>query len=224
MAVLDQPRARPDHNRTSRSHPFGGALKRLIDLALCAPILLFVGPLMLLAALAVKLQDGGPVMFTQLRVGHRGQLFRCLKFRTMIVDAESRMESLLRADPEAARQWREKQKLLHDPRVTRVGHILRATSVDELPQLFNVLLGHMSLVGPRPILPDQIEAYGAAYGRYCSARPGITGLWQVSGRNEATFIQRSELDEAYLRAWSLLNDLVLLVRTVRVVATGRGAC
>jgi exopolysaccharide production protein ExoY len=224
MALLDQFRSRSGDNRAPRAHPFGGSLKRATDLALAAPILLLVGPLMLVAALAVKFQDGGPVMFAQLRVGHAGRLFWCLKFRTMIVDAERRMETLLREDPEAARQWGEKQKLLHDPRVTPIGRILRATSVDELPQLFNVLLGDMSLVGPRPILPTQIEAYGEAYSRYCIARPGITGLWQVSGRNEASFCRRSELDEAYLRAWSLVNDLALLIRTAGVVATGRGAC
>ncbi len=226
MAVLHQFRYAAGHNhaRAARAHPFGGALKRATDLVLVVPILLFVAPLMIAIALTVKFQDGGPALFAQRRVGHDGRLFRCLKFRTMVVDAESRMESLLRQDPAAAREWRENQKLSHDPRVTKVGRVLRATSLDELPQLFNVLLGEMSLVGPRPILPDQIEAYGSAYPRYCSARPGITGLWQVSGRNEVSFIRRSELDEIYLRAWSLLNDLTLLVRTAGVVASGRGAC
>jgi lipopolysaccharide/colanic/teichoic acid biosynthesis glycosyltransferase len=224
MAVLDQLRESRAGGRPCRPRPFGGALKRATDLALCVPILVLMGPLMFMVATAVKLQDGGPILFAQLRVGRDGRLFRCLKFRSMIIDAEARMQALLRDDPEAARQWGEKQKLLRDPRVTPVGRLLRATSADELPQLFNVLCGEMSLVGPRPILPNQIEAYGSGFPHYCSARPGITGLWQVSGRNETSFRQRSELDESYLRAWSLATDLSLLVRTAGVVAVGRGAC
>jgi len=178
---------------------------------------------MLLIALAVKIQDGGPVFFSQNRVGRHGRLFRCLKFRSMIVDAENSINSLLAENAEAAEEWRQKQKLAKDPRVTPVGRILRVTSADELPQLFNVLRGEMSVVGPRPILPDQVQEYGPGFPRYCTARPGITGLWQVSGRNETTFRRRSEFDQTYLRAWSILTDLALLVRTVGVVVGHRGA-
>jgi lipopolysaccharide/colanic/teichoic acid biosynthesis glycosyltransferase len=131
---------------------------------------------------------------------------------------------LLRDDPEAAQEWSAKQKLTHDPRVTPLGRLLRSTSLDELPQFANVLLGHMSVVGPRPMLPEQVAEYGPGFALYCSARPGITGLWQVSGRNETTFRRRSELDEIYLRSWSLLTDLSLVFRTVKVVAARRGAC
>jgi len=204
--------------------PFGGALKRTFDLVVTAPLLVLLAPLLFLLALAVKVQDGGPVFFVQQRVGFRGRRFACLKFRSMIVQAEARMEDILRDDPEAAREWGEKQKLTRDPRVTSVGVVLRATSADEFPQLFNVLRGDMSIVGPRPMLPGQIKDYGPAFSRYCAARPGITGLWQVSGRNETTFQRRAELDQVYLWDWSLLTDLSLLGRTVGVVVRRRGAC
>jgi undecaprenyl-phosphate galactose phosphotransferase len=212
------------HWEVAADQPFGGALKRAIDLALVVPALIFLAPLLALLALSVKVQDGGPVLFVQPRVGRDGRLFGCLKLRSMVIDADARMQRLLREDPEAAREWREKQKLTRDPRVTAVGRVLRASSADELPQLLNVLLGHMSIVGPRPILPQQIDDYGPGFAQYCTARPGLTGLWQVSGRNETTFRQRSELDQAYLRAWSLRTDIHLLARTVAVVLGKRGAC
>jgi len=204
--------------------PFGGALKRTFDIVVTAALIVVLAPLLFLLALAVKVQDGGPVFFVQQRVGYRGGRFPCLKFRSMIVQAEARMEDVLRDDPEAAREWREKQKLTRDPRVTSVGIVLRATSADEFPQLINVLRGDMSIVGPRPMLPEQTDDYGPAYSRYCAARPGITGLWQVSGRSETTFRRRAELDEIYLQGWSLLTDLSLLVRTIGVVVRKRGAC
>lgn len=204
--------------------PFGGRIKRVADLIVALISVILFAPVMILAAIAVKLQDGGPVFFAQMRVGRHGRLFRCLKFRSMIVGAENCMDDLLSDDPEAAEEWGRNQKLAHDPRVTPVGRLLRATSVDELPQLLNVLRGEMSVVGPRPITPDQVQDYGAGYPRYCTARPGITGLWQVSGRNQTTFRRRAEFDQAYLRAWSLLTDVVLLVRTVDVVVRRRGAC
>jgi lipopolysaccharide/colanic/teichoic acid biosynthesis glycosyltransferase len=204
--------------------PFGGVLKRAFDVLMTAPALALLAPFLFLFALAVKIQDGGPVFFVQQRVGYGGRPFPCLKFRSMILQAEERMEALLRDDPEAAREWREKQKLTNDPRVTPVGVFLRVTSADELPQLINILRGDMSIVGPRPILPDQIDDYGPTFSRYCAARPGLTGLWQVSGRNETTFRRRAELDQVYLRDWNLLTDLSLLGRTVDVVMRKRGAC
>jgi lipopolysaccharide/colanic/teichoic acid biosynthesis glycosyltransferase len=203
---------------------FGGVAKRTADLAVALPALMLLSPVMLFIALAVKIHDGGPVFFSQERVGRQGRLFRCIKFRSMVVGAEDCIDDLLSEDAAAAEEWREKQKLAHDPRVTAVGRILRITSADELPQLINVVRGEMSVVGPRPITPDQIDEYGAGFGRYCTARPGITGLWQVSGRNETTFRRRSEFDQTYLAAWSLLTDFVLLLRTVEVVVRHRGAC
>ena len=209
---------------TASRIPFGGTPKRIIDVLVSAPAVVVLAPLLALLALAVKVQDGGPALFVQSRVGRDGRLFACLKFRSMVLNAEERMQALLRDDPQAAREWREMQKLARDPRVTPVGRVLRATSADELPQLINVLIGDMSLVGPRPILPEQIDDYGPAFARYCTARPGLTGLWQVSGRNETSFRRRSEIDQTYLRAWRLETDLALLVRTVDVVFRKRGAC
>jgi exopolysaccharide production protein ExoY len=203
--------------------PHGGRAKRSMDVLFAIAILLFVAPLMLFIALAIWVQDRGPVFFVQDRVGFAGRSFRCFKFRSMVTDAEARMQALLAADPAAAREWQENQKLANDPRVTPLGRWLRKSSFDELPQFLNVLGGSMSVVGPRPILIEQIPAYGAAFEAYCSARPGITGLWQVSGRNGVSFRGRSELDETYLGGWSLGGDLGLVVRTVGVVLTQRGA-
>lgn len=208
----------------SRPAPFGGQLKRSMDILLALAALILAAPALLLVALAVKTDDGGPIFYVQPRVGLGGREFRFLKFRSMSPDADARLAEILRDEPEAAREWREKQKLANDPRVTRIGRILRRSSLDELPQFLNVLRGDMSTVGPRPMLPGQAAEYGAAFSAYCRARPGITGLWQVSGRNETSFRRRSELDQLYLRRWNALSDLVLLMRTVGVVLVGRGAC
>jgi exopolysaccharide production protein ExoY len=202
----------------------GGRLKRAEDLLIALLALLLLGPAMLLIGAALKLQDNGPVFFVQPRVGHDGVLFPFIKFRTMVPDATGCLDRLLREDPGAAQEWSAMQKLAHDPRVTPLGRVLRRMSLDELPQFANVLLGQMSVVGPRPMLPEQVAAYGPGFALYCRARPGITGLWQVCGRSETTFQRRSELDQIYLRDWSLKTDLSLLFRTVGAVAGGRGAC
>jgi lipopolysaccharide/colanic/teichoic acid biosynthesis glycosyltransferase len=192
---------------------------------LIAPAALIVlAPVMLAVALAVKVQDGGPVLFVQRRVGHGGAEFKFLKYRTMVPDGAALLQRLIQDNPEIAREWRENQKLARDPRVTMIGGFLRRSSLDELPQLVNVLLGDMSIVGPRPMLPEQVEVYGPAYERYCRARPGITGLWQVSGRSETSFSRRSDLDQAYLQAWSVRRDLLLILRTFGAVLRQRGAC
>jgi exopolysaccharide production protein ExoY len=204
--------------------PFGGVLKRILDVLIALAALIVLAPVMLAVALAVKVQDGGPVLFVQSRVGRGGVEFKFLKYRTMVTDGPALLERLIRDNPELAREWREKQKLVRDPRVTMIGGFLRRSSLDELPQLVNVLLGDMSIVGPRPMLREQVAAYGPVYERYCRARPGITGLWQVSGRNETTFSRRSDLDQAYLRAWSIRGDLFLILRTFDVVLRQRGAC
>jgi exopolysaccharide production protein ExoY len=204
--------------------PFGGRAKRVIDLLISTLALILLAPLFLAIALAVKIEDGGPVLFVQPRVGLGGREFRFLKFRSMIPDAGALLEGLVESDAAAASEWREKQKLEHDPRITRIGQILRRTSLDELPQFLNVLLGEMSIVGPRPMMREQVEAYGAAYDQYCTARPGITGLWQVSGRSQTTFRFRSLLDEIYLRRWSPGDDLLLMFRTFGAVVGQRGAC
>lgn len=204
--------------------PFGGAPKRAFDVVAATAAIILLIPLMLLVGLAVKLYDGGPIFFIQRRVGHGGREFAFLKFRTMAVDADAQLRRLLEEDPEAAREWAEKQKLSRDPRVTPVGTMLRRTSLDELPQFVNVLVGQMSLVGPRPMMVNQTQAYGPIFGLYCRARPGITGLWQVSGRAETTFRRRAELDAIYLQRWSAIVDLWLMVRTVGALSGQHGAC
>lgn len=221
MLVLQQ---HPGFTHPSRLHPFGGAAKRLADIAIALPALILAAPLMAVIACAVKLQDGGSALFLQPRVGLDGGTFTLVKFRTMVPDGPARLAQLLRDDPAAAKEWAEKQKLIDDPRITPLGRFLRRSSLDELPQLLNVLLGHMSLVGPRPMLVDQVACYGPAFDAYCRARPGLTGLWQVSGRNTTSFRARSEMDETYLRRWSMGRDLQLIVRTFGIVFRHEGAC
>jgi len=198
-------------------------LKRLFDLVASGVLFLLALPLGLLIALAIKLDSKGPILFVQRRVGYRGRTFPCYKFRTMYVDAEDRLQQVLRSDPHARRQWEEHKKLPQDPRVTRVGKILRRFSLDELPQLINVLKGDMSLVGPRPYLEEELPDLARDVQVITSVKPGLTGLWQVSGRSDLTFRERAILDEYYVRNWSLWLDLVILIKTLSVILKGDGA-
>ena len=189
-----------------------------------AAILLFLlSPVMLALALLIAHRDGAPVLFGHYRVGKDGRLFRCLKFRSMYLNSEQMLAEILQSDSAARVEWERDQKLSNDPRITPVGHFLRRTSLDELPQLLNVLRGEMSLVGPRPITVNELTRYGRVRWHYLSVRPGITGLWQVSGRNERTYEDMVRLDIEYLNRRNWLFDLWLLARTVRVVFGGRGA-
>ncbi len=186
-------------------------------------ILLLICPVMLSIIWMIWRTDGAPVFFGHFRVGREGRLFRCLKFRTMRRDAEQLLAQLLADDPAARAEWERDQKLARDPRITPIGRFLRKTSLDELPQLVNVLRGEMRLVGPRPVTPPELTRYDAVRWHYISVNPGITGLWQVSGRNTTTYAQRVALDRQYVENASLLLDLKILLRTVRVVLTGHGA-
>jgi Undecaprenyl-phosphate galactose phosphotransferase WbaP len=196
--------------------------KRLFDLVFGAALIVFLAPLMLIIAALVKL-DGGPVLYGHRRVGADRQGFRCWKFRSMVVNADRVLADVLRADPEALAQWQRDFKLRSDPRITPIGRFLRTTSLDELPQLFNVMAGDMSLIGPRPIVTEEIERYGDAFRHYCACRPGMTGLWQVSGRNGVDYVRRVKFDEQYATSWSLLLDFSVLCRTVVVVTQRSGA-
>ena len=200
-----------------------GHAKRAGDLGAALALLVFCAPLMLVIALAIKLQDGGPVLFRHTRCGRDGRSFGLWKFRTMRLDAAERLSCLLEDDPEAEAEWVRTRKLRRDPRVTRLGRLLRKSSLDELPQLVNILAGQMSVVGPRPVMADELAGYGASRAAYEAVRPGVTGLWQVSGRNDLGFDARVALDAAYVRDWSLARDAVILARTVPVVLTARGA-
>jgi len=198
--------------------------KRAFDMVAASLILLVASPVLAAIWLTIRLTSQGPVLFVQERLGRGGARFGAFKFRTMVVDAEARLDALLAADPQAAEEYRVYKKLRRDPRVTAVGSVLRRLSLDELPQLLNVLRGEMSLVGPRCYLPRELPEMGAAAHEILSVTPGITGLWQVSGRNGTTFAERVRIDVGYARSANLALDLKILAKTVRVVATGHGAC
>jgi len=198
-------------------------LKRSIDLFLCALGSVLVIPLSLLLALAIRLDSRGPVLYCQKRVGQGGREIMVHKFRTMAPDADGILEKYLAANPEAREEWERDHKLRNDPRITRVGRFLRHTSLDELPQLIDVIAGNMSIIGPRPIVNEEIEKYGPVYNDYILVKPGITGLWQVSGRNDTSYEERVAYDFYYINNWSIWMDIWILCRTVPVVILGRGA-
>lgn len=184
------------------------------------PLCLFI---FLIIAVAVLLLDGFPVIFAQERVGKDGRVFKCLKFRTMVVDADKRLKEVLAADPAIRKEWDETRKLRNDPRISRCGGFLRKSSLDELPQIFNVLFGDMSLVGPRPVVVDELDLYGKYKRHYKSVRPGVTGLWQVSGRSNTTYRKRIALDVTYTKQANLFLDLWILAKTTWIVLVSRGA-
>ena len=186
-------------------------------------LLLLLSPLLAGIAFLIWQRDGAPVLFTHYRVGLDGKLFRCMKFRSMLRSSEQVLADLLRSDPAAREEWARDQKLKDDPRITPIGRFLRRSSLDELPQLLNVLRGEMNLVGPRPITVAELTRYGSVRWHYLSVRPGITGLWQVSGRNDTTYEERVSLDRRYVEQQSLLGDLAILLKTARVVVLREGA-
>jgi Undecaprenyl-phosphate galactose phosphotransferase WbaP len=205
------------------SHPSLCALKRSVDVVLAGLALLAALPILAACALAIRLTSKGPLFFFQSRLGHAGKAFSIVKFRTMIVDAEAVLAEYLEAHPEAKREWMIDHKLRMDPRITPVGRFIRKFSIDELPQLWNVVKGEMSLVGPRPIVTSEIPKYGDRYAEYCRVRPGLTGLWQVSGRNDTGYTQRVELDCHYVQRWSPKCDLEIIARTLPAVVRSAGA-
>ena len=209
--------------RDNLLRPLNTVTKRILELVLCSLLFLVSLPVLALLVLMVKLSSRGPVFFVQKRIGRHQRLFRCFKFRTMYVDADARLESLLAASDAARTEWQEYARITDDPRVTGFGRLLRRFSLDELPQLWNVVRGDMALVGPRPYLPRELEQIGGYLGTIVRVRPGMTGLWQVSGRSTLPFRERLVLDEFYIRNWSLWLDFSILLRTAGVVLGGRGA-
>jgi Undecaprenyl-phosphate galactose phosphotransferase WbaP len=184
---------------------------------------LLVSPLLLAVVALIKSEASGPVFYKQLRPGTGGEYFNCFKFRTMYDNADVLLTEYLESNPDLRAEWERNRKLRDDPRITRTGRFLRRTSLDELPQLWNVLRGEMSLVGPRPMLTEEISTYGEVYELYKRMRPGMTGLWQVSGRNDLDYEERVTIVSYYVRNWSIWLDFVILARTVKTVVTGRGA-
>jgi exopolysaccharide production protein ExoY len=197
--------------------PVGGRIKRILDVAIAGTTLVLLSPLLVMVALLIYMRMGRPILFPQQRIGFEGRPFACFKFRTMVNDAEAALQSYLAENPQAAREWSLRQKLEHDPRVTMLGRLLRRSSIDELPQLFNVLSGHMSCVGPRPVVSDELARYGKHRKDYVKARPGLTGAWQVSGRNRLSYRRRVALDSHYVRKWSIWRDLWILIMTIPAV-------
>lgn len=211
------------HIRNNLASPWNQLLKRIFDIVatLCGGIL--ISPILLAIAIWVYHDSPGPVIFKQRRIGENGKEFNCYKFRSMCVNSQEILEHLLATDPAAKVEWDKEFKLKEDPRITKSGAFLRKTSLDELPQLWNVLKGDMSLVGPRPIVRGEIPRYGVFFKEYTMVRPGITGIWQTSGRNNIDYPERVQMDNWYVHNWSIWLDLVLLWRTARVVAAGDGA-
>lgn len=198
-------------------------IKRTLDISLVllfAPLIVIVVSLL---AILIRLDSKGPIFYSQVRIGQNKAPFRAWKFRTMVPDADKVLAKYLAEHPELRAEWEKDQKIRNDPRVTRIGRFLRKTSLDELPQLWNVLRGEMSLVGPRPIVESEIQKYGVNFPLYTRVSPGLTGLWQVSGRNDTTYEERVALDSYYVRNWSVWLDIYILARTFSVVLLGKGA-
>ena len=202
---------------------FDALMCRVSDIFIASVVLLFVAPLLFSVMVLVWAQDGGPMIFAHKRVGRGGQMFKCLKVRTMRMDADAQLAKILASDPEAKAEWDRDQKLRNDPRITKIGNFLRRSSLDEFPQLFNVLKGEMSLVGPRPIVPAEVARYGRRFQDYARVKPGITGLWQVSGRNHTTYRRRVALDVMYSRVFSLGLYFRILFMTVPAVLLSKGS-
>lgn len=197
--------------------------KRTFDIVISLIALIVLAPLIAVFALMVRLQDGGSAFFAQTRYGLHGRTFKCYKLRSMSSDAAERLERILETNPALRREWQSAQKLQNDPRITPLGNFLRKSSIDELPQLWNVLRGDMSIVGPRPIVKNEIQKYGDSYRYYTAVRPGLTGLWQVEGRADTTYDERVDMDVKYVRTRSFVSDFWIVLKTIPAVLASRGA-
>ncbi len=204
-------------------NPWALRVKRTMDVFGAVVGGLLISPLLAAIVILIKLDSPGPVFYGHQRLGSGEKRFRCWKFRTMHLDAERLLDEYLQSNPHLRAEWEQNQKLRSDPRVIRVGRLLRKTSLDELPQLWNVLLGEMSLTGPRPIVDAEVPKYGEVYELYKRIKPGISGLWQVSGRSDTSYLERVAMDAYYVRNWSVWLDLIILARTIKTVVLGRGS-
>lgn len=199
-------------------------LKRIFDISFSLFVLLFTFPILLLIAFSIKLTSKGSILYHQERIGRGGKAFKCLKFRTMYSDADKRLKIILEKNPKMKKEWEENFKLKNDPRITFFGRFLRKTSLDELPQFWNVLMGDLSVVGPRPVVIDEIITfYGTRSNKILSIRPGITGMWQVSGRNDTSYHHRILLDEKYVEEHSFILDLKIILKTIPSMIFAKGA-
>ena len=223
MAELAEVRTNSALGGVSAVRPVGFSRKRVVDIILAGSAIVLLAPLLTLCFLACLFTSPGPAIFRHRRVGFGGKRFACFKFRTMVHDSQDCLREYLASNPEAKKEWDATHKLQFDPRVTTIGGILRKTSLDELPQLFNVLMGDMSLVGPRPVTEEELFKYCNSAGSYLSCRPGITGLWQVSGRSGTTYSKRVACDSYYAANWSMSLDLKILLVTLPVLLNADNA-
>jgi undecaprenyl-phosphate galactose phosphotransferase len=209
-------------SRNNLARPVSRIIKGAFDQVVALVLLVLLAPLLVCLSIMVRM-DGGTAFYRHRRIGAGGRIFDCIKFRTMVPDADRVLQKLLAEDPAAAEEWQNTQKLRNDPRVTRLGRFLRRSSLDELPQLLNVLRGEMSLVGPRPIVQAEIARYADDIDYYYETKPGLTGLWQVSGRSDTSYARRVRLDVWYVRNWTLWHDIAILLKTIPAVFLQRGA-
>ena len=223
MSSLTGAHGEIEYRVAGSSAPVGKTSKRVLDIVIALSGIVLLAPLLIICYAATVLTSRGPALFRHRRVGFNGKHFDCLKFRTMVTNAPERLRQLLESDPVAAAEWTTNRKLKHDPRVTAIGAILRKSSLDELPQLFNVLKGEMSIVGPRPVTDEELVRYASSIGSYLACRPGITGLWQVSGRSTTSYDKRVACDAFYARNWSLALDTKILIVTVPSLIVSEGA-
>ena len=216
-------RSSNSYSHRESAPPIGGAFKRAFDVTAALAGVIVLSPLLLMLVLLVKFSDGGRVIYGHPRIGRNGKVFRCLKFRTMVENGDEVLVAHFARNPHEREEWNATRKLQNDPRVTRVGAVLRKLSLDELPQIFNILRGEMSFVGPRPVVDDELLMYGTAASFYLQSRPGLTGLWQVSGRNDVSYGTRVAFDRHYVVNWSFVFDLKILIWTVPAVFSSRGS-
>ena len=200
-----------------------GMVWRAFDIVTASAILVVTLPFLIILAAVLYVSDPGPLFFVHRRIGHRGSFFGCMKFRTMRVDGDAMLQAHLASSPAALREWVETQKLKDDPRVSKLGVLVRKLSLDEFPQLINVLRGEMSIVGPRPIVEAEVERYGRFFEYYTHVKPGLTGLWQISGRSDTSYRQRVQLDVEYVMRKSLVLDIWLLIKTIPAVLLAKGS-
>ncbi|MCR9127552.1 MAG: sugar transferase [Rhodobacteraceae bacterium] len=227
LGKIERPLAQNSSVRIHRSDNGGSnwvpGVKLFYDKIVSAVALVSLLPFICVIALAIRLTSRGPVFYSHPRLGKDGKTFACLKFRTMVPDADARLQALIESDPEARAKWHEFRKLDPDPRITPLGAFLRRSSLDELPQFWNVLRGDMSIVGPRPISVDEADQYAEHLMTYFTVRPGITGVWQVSGRSNTSYAERVRMDVEYIKGWSFWLDLQLTARTFQAVLAAHGA-
>lgn len=202
--------------------PLPRTFKRLFDICFALITIFILSPFLILIYIIVK-TDKGPVFYGHERIGRNGKKFKCLKFRSMATNSKELLEQILAQDPEARKVWEQSFKLKNDPRITKIGHFLRKTSLDELPQLFNILKGEMSTVGPRPVTEKEVDFYNDNKSYYLAVKPGLTGLWQVSGRSNIDYNTRIQIDKHYVQTWSFLKDMIIIIKTIKVVLFREGA-